>query len=242
MQRYFVEQFDLESKKTSIINQDFHHLKNVMRMKKGDTIIVCHEGICFYGEIISFESEKAIITLTEKLETKKRNLRIDIAQALIRRERFEYMLQKSTELGVNTILPVKMKHNVVKFDEKKAKGKMERWNTITKEASEQAHRSDIAVVSDITTLKAIKYDKYDQVLVCYEVKKGSKVLREVLQKKVESILVVIGPEGGLDKMEIDFLQGIDNVTLVGLGPRILRSETASSYILSVLSYEYEMSE
>lgn len=241
MQRYFIEELDLTNKRCLITSSDEHHIKTVMRSKINDTIITCNkEGICYKAIIKSF-SNGVECTLTEELPSNDLIVNVDIAQAIIRRERFEYMIQKSTELGVRKIIPTKMKNVIIKIDEKKQHKKIERWNTLAKEASEQSHRNNLATVSDILTLKQINYQDYDTVLVAYEKENQSTNLKTVLTKELKNILVVIGPEGGFTPNEIEYLETIKNVELVGLGKRILRSETASSYILSVISYQYEMS-
>ena len=147
---------------------------------------------------------------------------------------------KATELGADTIIPMMTQHSIVKVDPQKASFKIERWNKITKDASEQAHRKTKCMVLPIEELHALKFKSYDIVLVAYEKENMSHSLKYILQKKFKNLLIVIGPEGGLSDEEIQFLSGYGNVEFIGLGHRILRSETASSYILSVLNYEYEM--
>ena len=241
MQRYFTDNFNMKDNKATLISADFHHVKNVMRSKIGDHIIVCDLNKNCYRSTITALSNEVVVSLTEKLEDKELPVNIDIAQGLIRRERFEYMLQKSTELGVRNIIPVKSKYSIVQLDSKKQTKKQDRWNKITKEASEQAHRSIIVRVNDIhTSFKTIPYQDYDLVLVAYEEENNSKNLQSCIDKSHKNILVVIGPEGGLHPEEITFFKTLDNVEMVGLGKRILRSETASTYVLSVLGFRFEM--
>ncbi len=242
MQRYFIDELDIQNKRCLITTSDCHHIKTVMRSKINDTIIVCNKnGICYKAVIDSFEDGVAC-TLSDELPSNDLNIKVDIAQAIIRRERFEYMIQKSTELGVNKIIPTKMKNVIVKIDDKKQGKKIERWNILAKEASEQSHRNYLSSVSEINTLKQIDFSIYDKVLVAYEKENNSTNLSKVLSKELKNICVVIGPEGGFTEKEIEYLEQQPNAELVGLGKRILRSETASSYILSVISYVYEMSE
>lgn len=240
MQRYFIEKIDISNNQAILTDGDFHHVKNVMRGRIGDEIIVCDYEVCYQVTITDITKKEIITILDTLLEQKKQPYKCDIAQALIRRERFEYMLQKATELGVNTIIPTNMKNSIIKLQDNKKDNKVTRWNAITKEASEQSHRSTLSSVSDIKALKELNYKDYDIVLVAYEKEAKSTSLKEVLKDTYQNILVVIGPEGGFDPKEIEYLESLENAKLIGLGPRILRSETASSYILSVLSYEYEM--
>ncbi len=239
MQRYFIEKLDKINQTALLENNDFHHVKNVMRHRVNDQVIICDDEMCYLSTITEFTKKSAHLKLIEELQKPFKDFKVTIAQALIRRERFELMLQKSTELGVDYIIPTITKNTIIKLKDEKTTSKLNRWNTITKEASEQSHRTTKATVLDIKSMKDIDYSIYDLVLVAYEKETNNRQLKHILKDKYKNILVLIGPEGGFDPMEIEFLK---EFTFIGLGPRILRSETASSYILSVLSYEYEMSD
>jgi 16S rRNA (uracil1498-N3)-methyltransferase len=239
MQRYFIDKIPSDLH-ILLQDNDFHHIKHVMRFSIGDLIVVCDDKVCYECQIESFDSSSCSVIGQLKLESIEKNFQIDIAQGLIRRERFEYMIQKATELGVDTIIPMQSQFSIVKIDDKKRKNKVDRWQKIAKEASEQSHRSNLAKVSDIQSLETLPFDQYDCILVAYEKENQSTNLKQVLQDKYQRILAIIGPEGGLSYKEIEFLSKQTNVHLVGLGQRILRSETASSYLLSVIHYEYEM--
>ena len=240
MQRYFVDQLNTKKQTAVIQDADFHHVKNVMRSRVGDVLIVCNEGVCHKAKIQAFTSNEVHCVLVEQLPTNVKPFNVTIAQGLIRRERFEYMLQKSTELGVDEIIPITSQHSVVKVNPQKMENKLERWNKITKEASEQSHRNTQSIVLPVQELRSMTFKKYDIVLVAYEKENMSHSLKHILQEKYKNILILIGPEGGLSEEEVQYLSGFSNVEFIGLGSRILRSETASSYILSVIDYEYEM--
>ena len=241
MQRYFIKNINIEAKTAFLDGNDFHHIAHVMRGRVGDRLVVCnHQEQCFISEITTIDAKHVEVQLLESLSSTELPVEVTLAQSLIRRERFEYVLQKATELGVHSIIPVQSKYSIVKID-KKVDKKVERWNTITKEASEQAHRSYCAgVLNPIHSFRELDLFKYDQVLVAYELETESTTLHSILSTQVNNIMIVIGPEGGLHPDEIAYFSGFDNVHFVGLGKRILRSETASSYLLSAISYEYEM--
>ncbi len=241
MQRYFIQDALQNDTRITTIIDDFHHIKNVMRFKVGDEIIICDPfGHCYISAIQSFNQQTVICSILSPVVNNNLPVQVDIAQALIRRERFEYMIQKSTELGVHTIIPIVTKHTIIKVQDQKEQQKQKRWNLIAKEASEQSHRSSTSNVTDVVDLKQLPFQQYEVVLVAYEKETNSYELRRALTEKPASILVVIGPEGGFDESEIDYLSTIQNVRFVGLGKRILRSETASGYVLSVVSFVYEM--
>lgn len=243
MQRYFVDKIDIKNKTAQLSSSDFHHIRNVMRNKQNDEIIVCNnQGVCFISKIVFLDDTKkeVSVSLIDEIPSNELPVNVTLAQGLIRREKFEYVLQKTTELGVHNIIPVQSKHSIIKLSDKEDK-KVERWNKITKEASEQSHRSHLVCVKDIkNSFKEIDYSQYDQVLVAYERENNSNELASVFTKRSKNLLLVIGPEGGLHESEINFFKTLSNVFFVGLGKRILRSETASTYLLSTISYNYEI--
>ena len=118
MQRYFTTEMNTLAN-TARIKEDYHHIRNVMRFSIGSEIIVCdHHGHCYQSSITAI-TDVVDVELKEELQTTELGLQVDLAQALIRRERFEYVLQKATELGVHQILRVQIKHSNVKVDSPK---------------------------------------------------------------------------------------------------------------------------
>ena len=137
-----------------------------------------------------------------------------------------------------------MKRSLFKLDPKTKNSKLERFQKIAKEASEQSFRLIIPKVLDILNLKEIDFKNYDKLILCYEESSKSgdlinfkKIIKSL--KQDDKIAVVIGPEGGIDESELKYLENLGFVCC-GLGPRILRTETAASYVLSSISYEMEL--
>ena len=246
MQRYFIEGSDDQSTVT-INGDDFHHMTRVMRMNPGET---------FYGvinqktAIVKIESiqDKAltgsIIDWVE--ETKELPIHVTIANGLPKGDKLEWIIQKGTELGAYGFIPFNATRSIVKWDSKKAGKKTERLRKIAKEAAEQSHRTVIPTVSDPVDFKRLLAlaTNYDYKLIAYEedAKQGevsnlAKTIRGVTPG--ESLLLVFGPEGGLDSAEVNQL--LENgFQTCGLGPRILRTETAPLYALSAISYQLEL--
>lgn len=241
MQRYFTD--NIQNNQAILKESDHHHIKNVMRFRVGHEVSVCDmNGRCYEGTFQSLSNE-IVVSLRNELPSTELSCNVSIAQALIRRERFEYMLQKATELGVHHIVPINTKYSIVDVDKKKATKKLERWQKIVQEASEQSRRNMLPVVHEIEDLNNLDFTKYDAVFVAYEQEQENKSLKTLLEgRKYKNILLIVGPEGGFHPKEITILKKHENVHLIGLGKRILRSETASSYFLSVLSFVYELGE
>lgn len=172
--------------------------------------------------------ERLISTLTQRTP-------IILYAALIRKERFEWMLQKATELGVDRIVPVLMERNVVKWEEEPRK--LLRYAAILKEASEQCHRIDIPRIDSPIMLKAIIQHQPEVALVAYEQTEQTVPLAKVPLNGT-SIGILIGPEGGISSTEMAFLREYGWIP-VGLGSRTLRAETAALVALTMLTLRIE---
>lgn len=230
MQRYFSK--DKQGNYFILSDNDWYHIKRVMRMNDNDKIEVVYNKELYLCQL---EQSQAKIIKKEDISLENRP-HITLVIPLLKEQKMDLILQKSTELGVDEIIPVAMKHSVVKLDDGKQEKKIERWQKICKEASEQSKRLDIPLVGKICKLDDLK--KLDGVkLTCSTVEK-SQNLKNCLKniKNYDRIILVIGPEGGLAKEEEQYLKEIGFVS-VSLGSRIMRVETVPLFLLSVLSYE-----
>lgn len=245
MQRYFVEQYT--DNRFYISKEDRHHIVKVMRLKEGDNIICATGGkgaLCSIEEI----TDDGVVAEVVKWEEESVELpvKVAIASGLPKGDKLEWIIQKGTELGASMFIPFTASRSVVKWDEKKASKKVERWNKIAKEAAEQSHRQYLPEVKNPVTLKLLlEYSKsFDHKLIAFEedAKLGETsqlhaTLKEI--KKGQSLLFVFGPEGGLTNEEVALLKANEFQTC-GLGPRILRTETAPLFALTAVSYQTEL--
>lgn len=247
MQRYFVKSSS-DEERFFIDGEDRYHIRNVMRMQPGDSIIcVSSEGQSAVCKLAGLSDEHVIADVVEWLdENTELPIRITIASGLPKGDKLEWIIQKGTELGAHEFLPFSAARSVVKWDEKKAAKKIERWQKIAKEAAEQSHRTFLPEVLSPVNFKTLLQEssEYDHKLVAFEEesRKGeTSTFATVLKKmhKGESLLLVFGPEGGLTDEEINRLKEND-FAVCGLGPRILRTETAPLYMLSSISYHFEL--
>ena len=236
MQRYFAKEY---KDKLVLENSDIHHIKNVMRMNTGDLIEVVYDNKLYICKIISFDPFSLDIDKIVEEENKV-SLDITIAVGLVKEQKMDLILQKLTELGVNTIIPVNMERSIVKIDSERFKKKKERWESICKEASEQSKRTNIPVISDIVSLKDLVNIEADVKLVA-STKEKDKLFNCYLQEinKCAKIIIVIGPEGGLSEKEESYLlnNGFDGVSF---GNLIFRVETACIYAASIFNYYSSM--
>ncbi|MDE5976955.1 MAG: 16S rRNA (uracil(1498)-N(3))-methyltransferase [Turicibacter sp.] len=248
MQRYFLSQTQIQENQAKITGDDAHHISRVMRMQVGDQIIVCNnEKVCYLSTLKQIDGQEVQVTLDSIIEGQTElPIEVTIAHGLPKGDKFEWVIQKATECGVNELIPLNMERSVVKLDAKKASKKVERWNKIAKEAAEQSHRQMIPCVRDVYSLKQLldQSSNYDVCLFAYEeiAKQGQlsqlKQSLNEIQKK-SKVLVIIGPEGGISEKEEALLHQ-SGFKPCALGPRILRTETAPIYILSAISYALEL--
>lgn len=233
MQRYFLKEKHQDT--LILYEQDIHHIKNVMRYKENDQIEVVWNGIVYLCKIDVLNPLKLSI-IQEYQEDRDLNISLTIAVSLVQEQKFDLILQKLTELGVSRIIPVKTSRSIVKIDPKKVESKLNRWQTICKEASEQSHRTSIPEVTNIISLKELVSISTQLKLIC-SLNDLTKPLNEYLNQDIKEIIFVVGPEGGFTKEEEAFL--IENAYKpVSLGKRVLRVETAAIYISSIINYIY----
>lgn len=248
MQRYFLNQNADESQRFFITKkEDIHHITNVMRNSVGNKIILTFKDQSVYTcEIVEISNEGITVSLLEK-QNINTELPVDvtICSGLIKADKYEWLLQKATELGASSFIAVSMERSIVKLNDSKVAKKIERWQKIIKEAAEQSYRLAIPSIHFESNLNMIydTIDNYDYVLIAYEEQAKDGELsnfKQTLQQfnSQDKVLMIFGPEGGLSEKEIAIFN--NSSTIVGLGPRILRAETAPLYALSAISYEKEL--
>lgn len=251
MPKFFVpeSQIEEENKKIYITGTDVNHIKNVLRTKIGEKIIVGRTPIQqdYLCTIQKIQKEEILCQIIEKLETRsERRIEVTVFQGLPKSDKMEMIIQKSVELGVNDIVPVEMRRCVVKLNEKDKKKKQERWQKISEVAAKQCGRDIIPEIKDCVTIKNIcdLCKNYDLVLVAYENEKENKIKTELQKVKSKSLIdivkiaIVIGPEGGLEPVDVELLKE-NGAKIVTLGNRILRTETVALNVLSNIMYELE---
>ena len=243
MQKYFLEENDFLNK--IITGDDCHHIRKVMRNKVGDKVLVgfdSHQYLVTISNIsekeISFDIDEEIVVNNEL------PVLVSIFQGYPKGDKFEDIIKHGTELGAYEFIPVLMKRSLFNVDEKRQTNKIVRFNKIVKEAAEQSFRNIVPKVKDFIKLTKIDFSSFDYIFICFEesAKNGELIkFKETIKKlkKGDKIAIIIGPEGGIDNDEIDYLNSLGAV-VGSLGHRILRTETAGFYCLSAISYEMEL--
>lgn len=243
MQRYFIEPHLMSDREVVITGDDVHHIVKVMRYSIGDSILVSDGvGRAVKARLTLLEKDQVRAEIVEELtEVRELPIRVTIGQGLPKGDKLEWIIQKGTEMGAYAFQPFSSERTIVKIDEKKEGKKLDRWQKIAKEAAEQAHRSILPKVLNPTSLKALldTSQSYTTRIIAYE-QETSVGLKDVSDRlrESDSLLVLIGPEGGFSQEEVAQAQAAGFVS-VQLGPRILRTETASQYVLAALSFHFE---
>lgn len=244
MYRFFVEPSQVGEKEIRICGSDVNHIKNVLRMKQGEEILISSgenlEYTCYIREMKENQITAHIMYVQEagyELSSK-----IYLFQGLPKGDKMELIIQKAVELGVHQIIPVASRRAVVKLDKKKEEKKNARWQAIAESAAKQSKRMYVPEVSHVMTFpEAVDFAKeLDVVLMPYELAKGMQETKERIReiKKGQSVGVFIGPEGGFEEAEVE-LAAQAGARAITLGKRILRTETAGLTILSILMFELE---
>lgn len=244
MQHFFVAAEQRDGNVIWITGPDVNHIKNVLRMKQGDRLVVSDgEDQDYYCVITEITAEHVTVSVEEAAEAAELPARLYLFQGLPKSDKMERIIQKAVELGAHQIIPVAMKRSVVKLDEKKQKSRIARWNGIAVSAAKQSGRGMIPVVTGVMTMDEVlkAAEKLNMLLVPYENASGMEATREALAlvKAGMDIGILIGPEGGFDPEEIERLQKAGART-VSLGRRILRTETAGLSALTLCMYQLEL--
>lgn len=246
MHHFFADPSQVAEDTVTITGPDVNHMKNVLRMKPGEALLVSDgTGNDYQCEIERLEAERAVVRICQAFCSQMElPSRIWLFQGLPKADKLEFIIQKAVELGAEAVVPVATKNAVVRLDEKKAQSKRKRWQSIAESAAKQSKRSRIPSVETVMSLKEafgfIKEQGFDLCLIPYEQAQGMETMKEALAQvsSGQSIAVFIGPEGGFDESEIK-LALEHGVRPVSLGKRILRTETAGLAILSALMMKLE---
>lgn len=241
MSRFFAPKENVKGDQIYIDGQDARHIVNVMRLSPNDKVVVFDgTGKEYVGFIKEIKPKRVLVEIVETRIPKKEKLTsVTLAQAIPKKNKMDYIVEKATELGVDSIVPVMSERTVVRLDELKGDKRSERWQKIAKEAAKQCGRSDVPEIKPImkfyNAVDAI--NDYDIALVAC-LSDGTVSIKNAIRGfEGLRILAFIGPEGDFTPDEIRMAGENKNCKFVSLGTRVLKSDTAGLYVLSILNYE-----
>ncbi len=241
MDRFFAGQENLWEEEVVLEGQQAHQICNVLRKKVGEHIIVLdNHGFEYEIELKTIGKEKITGQIKEKRTAGgEPNVKITLYQSLLSREKFEWVLQKCTEVGVKRFVPIVTERSIVRQELIKA-NKIGRWRQIIQEAAEQSARGRMPELEKAASFEEAiaRLDDSDYKIMAHT-QSQSVSLRQYLNnsnKKIKSIALFIGPEGGFTENEVQSARKND-IALISLGQRILRTETAAVVASSLILYE-----
>ena len=243
MPRFFVRSEDEKDGVFLLSGETARHISRSLRMAVGDFVTLSDgEGNEFFCRLTAFTED----TVTAEIETRRIGasempVRVTLYQGYPKGDKMEYIIQKAVELGVSEIVPFYSEHCVKRPEASRFDKIRERQQKIADEAAKQCGRCRLPSVSSPVGYKEMlrKAAESDLVLFCYEGEDAHPVKAALPEKPPKSIAVIVGSEGGFSLKEAEEAR-LSGASSVGLGPRILRAETAGLYALSALSFAYEM--
>ena len=244
MHRFFVPAGTLQDRQIVLAGPQAHQIRDVLRMKPGENIIVLdNTGYEYIVSLTRIERREVIGDVIEKRKSETEpNTHISLYQSLLSRDKFEFVLQKCTEVGVSRFVPVVTQRSIIRRPETITAKKMSRWRSIITEAAEQSGRGRIPELESPVnfTDAPARLNDYDCCLVG-SVEGSQSSLRQILESvenETAQIALLIGPEGGFTEREIT--SACDNgATVGGGGKRILRTETAAVVASSLILHEMD---
>jgi len=237
MPRVFLPAINFKDNRISITDEKARYLISVLRCRKGDDLVIFDgEGSCIRTTILKADRRKVIADVIEKFscDTESR-LNITLVQGLLKGEKMDMVIQKTTELGVKKIIPV-----ITERSQLRETRKVARWRKIAEEASRQSGRSVVPIIYEPIVFENFLTDHDPQYrflgFIFYE-EDGMKMSEAVssLVFRPSSLSVVIGPEGGFTKEEVTIAKE-RGLLITSLGKRILRAETAAISAMTLVQY------
>lgn len=244
MSRFYVPPRNIGEDRIMIEGEEAHHAIDVMRLKEGDSVVIFDGTGREFSCSVSGIDAKAK-TLTAKIISASNyvgssaSFEITLAQALPKKSKMDYIVEKATELGVSRIIPVVTERTIVRPDEDGAGKKTARWKKIAIEAAKQCRRVSVPEIEDVMLFKDIASlaGSHDLCLLACLTDKTVPLKEPLASFRSGRIFVMIGPEGDFTPTEISFMEKIKNCRLVSLGERVLKSDTAGLFVLSAINYE-----
>lgn len=254
--RIFIEEFEIDngSSTISLSGEKARYITKVLRLSEGNSITVFNgKGLEYICTISGLKGRNLLLSVMEKIEiTRESNLKINLCQALPKGKKMELIIQKGTELGVSLFTPFVSSRTISRPGKKECDSKVKRWQTLALEATRQCGRNHIPVVGSINSLEGIlkvregsKNSLVKIILWEGEEERSFRDMGSTVESSwnvsgepgffPEEIVILIGPEGGFSKKEVEAAKKEGFLT-VSLGKRLLRTETAGLAAVSILQF------
>jgi len=240
MARFFIAEKDVQGYEGLITGQELQHMRRVLRLRLGDQVTLFDEtGWEHEGVIRSVTESVAKIDILRSYEANRESpLEVTLVVGLTKGEKIDFVVEKATELGVRTIVPFFSTYTVPKLDQEKITKRSRRWQKIALSAAKQCGRTRIPVILGLCDFRDfVKQPSDGSLKLLFWEREARQTLNDVhaADSAVRSVLVVVGPEGGLSVEEASLARE-HGFKPVRLGPRVLRAETAAVTVLSLVQF------
>ncbi len=241
MSRFYAPKENVKNNLIYIDGCEARHILNVMRLVKDDKVVVFDgTGREYTGFVKKIKAKSLIVEIVSKKTPKPEALpEITLAQALPKKGKMDYIVEKATELGVRSVAPILSERTVVKIKSEKMSEKTARWRKIARETAKQCGRTDIPEIKEPEKFyNAIDIvNEFDMALMACLTDDTIDLKSAISDFEAGKIIVFIGPEGDFTPEEIKMAANT-NCKLISLGQRVLKSDTAGLFTLSVLNHEF----
>jgi 16S rRNA (uracil1498-N3)-methyltransferase len=236
--RFFILSTQLQQDYAVLTGREFHHLRHVLRLNRGDHLILCDEtGREHQGTITTLSSTRAEITLTSSSVSVAPPFVLTLAQGLLKGQKMDWVIEKATELGVHRIVPFFSSFTVAHLPAERQEERLARWQRIAQSAAKQSGNPPpfIAAPHSFQELLAIVPQEAGRILL-YE-KEKTVILKSIVRSHsvFPALWIIVGPEGGFAAEEVADARAA-GFHIVGLGTRTLRAETASIVAVTLCQF------
>ncbi|MBN2245244.1 MAG: 16S rRNA (uracil(1498)-N(3))-methyltransferase [Candidatus Aminicenantes bacterium] len=241
--RFFVEKKIIPSRRAVLEGEEHNHLSRVIRKKPGDAVFLFDStGTTYLAKIESISRDRTELSLIKKVSSKEAGTEIVLGQAMLKLKKMEFILQKTTELGISTFIPIRSERTIMKIKDGWDQ-KLLRWKKICLSAAKQSGRSTLVKIVPPVSLEEVivNFDSANKIVLS---EKAEKSLKEIIlfplltvdddMEIPPSTIILIGPEGGWTDKEEEYIVK-NGFTRVSLGDQVLRSETAAISAVSAFS-------
>ena len=241
MRHFFIDPSMLTKPLVMIKGSEAHHIRNVLRFKTGDSIMLFDgAGFEYEAVIINMSARKVEVEIRRKRKaTLNYGVQITVAQAFLKEKKMDDLVRKLCELGVARWIPFFSQRSIARPDKRRLAGRTQRWRRIATEALKQCRRIDTPEIGEALSFESVlDFSKSCDLKILFwenETNPLSQNFGSERQPAIEKILVMLGPEGGFTKHEVERAENCGFV-VAGLGPRILRAETATLAACTLVQY------
>jgi 16S rRNA (uracil1498-N3)-methyltransferase len=244
LHRFFVDSQDIDDQQVHFSSPESRHIERVLRLREGDTVLVFDgSGWEYQVELMGRDTSGNVTgqIVHKEYQDREAPFKLSLVQGIAKGEKMDTIIQKAVEIGIDSIHPLLTERTVVKLEGPKVKQKQERWQSISRQACKQCRRNKVPPVFPPVELASFLEQHQDQpILMLYESEQErsiKQVLRDnLLPCETQPWYLLVGPEGGFSEAEAALAQQ-KGAVLVGLGPRILRTETAGLLAAGIILYE-----